>query len=168
MQLHVARLCLDCQEVHDSQTCPICSSESFAYISRWIPAPERRAAPRAAEPAPQAEMYRQLLASSGKGRRPKASTHDEIVKDDSGRPLFRIRQLRSSIAVMLPVEHVPAQTLDAIRSTLSNLLSVAPVEVRVEEFRKPASEIRVVPPAAQPGRVISRISKVGAARNASA
>ena len=63
MQLHVARLCLDCQEVHDSQTCPICSSESFAYISRWIPAPERRVAPRPAEPAPQAEMYRQLLAS---------------------------------------------------------------------------------------------------------
>ena len=63
MQLHVARLCLDCQEVHDGQTCPICSSESFAYISRWIPAPERRLKPRPAEPAPQAEMYRQLLAS---------------------------------------------------------------------------------------------------------
>jgi predicted nucleic acid-binding Zn-ribbon protein len=63
MQLHVARLCLDCQEIHDSQTCPICSSESFAYISRWIPAPERRVTPRAAEPGPQAETYRQLLAS---------------------------------------------------------------------------------------------------------
>jgi hypothetical protein len=61
MQLHTARLCLDCQEVHDGQTCPICSSESFAYISRWIPAPERRVKPRPAEPAPQAELYRQLL-----------------------------------------------------------------------------------------------------------
>jgi hypothetical protein len=71
MQLHVARLCLDCQEVHDSQTCPICSSESFAYISRWIPAPERRMTPRPAEPAPQAaqaEMYRQLLASDRSDR----------------------------------------------------------------------------------------------------
>jgi hypothetical protein len=68
MQLHVARLCLDCQEVHDSQTCPICSSESFAYISRWIPAPERRLKPRPAEPAPQAEMYRQLLASDASDR----------------------------------------------------------------------------------------------------
>ena len=68
MQLHVARLCLDCQEVHDGQTCPICSSESFAYISRWIPAPERRLKPRPAEPAPQAEMYRQLLASDGSDR----------------------------------------------------------------------------------------------------
>jgi hypothetical protein len=68
MQLHVARLCLDCQEVHDGQTCPICSSESFAYISRWIPAPERRLKPRPAEPAPQAEMYRQLLASDRSDR----------------------------------------------------------------------------------------------------
>jgi hypothetical protein len=64
MQLHVARLCLDCQEVHDGKTCPICGSESFAYISRWFTAPDRRLKPRAAEPTPpQAELYRQLLAS---------------------------------------------------------------------------------------------------------
>ena len=62
MQLHTARLCLDCQEVHDGKICPVCGSESFAYISRWIPAPERRLKPRPAEPAPQAEAYRQLLA----------------------------------------------------------------------------------------------------------
>jgi predicted nucleic acid-binding Zn-ribbon protein len=62
MQLHTARLCLDCQEVHDGKnTCPACGSESFAYISRWIPAPERRVKPRAVEPDPQAEVYRQLL-----------------------------------------------------------------------------------------------------------
>lgn len=61
MQLHTARLCLDCQEVHDGKTCPICGSESFAYISRWIPAPERRLKPRSAEPDPQVEVYRQLL-----------------------------------------------------------------------------------------------------------
>jgi len=43
MQLHVARLCLDCQEVHAETRCPVCASESFAALSRWIPAPERRA-----------------------------------------------------------------------------------------------------------------------------
>jgi len=63
MQLHVARLCLDCQEIHDGQTCPICGSESFAFISRWIPAPERRVKPRPAELDPQVEVYRQLLGS---------------------------------------------------------------------------------------------------------
>jgi hypothetical protein len=61
MQLHVARLCLDCQDVHDQQTCPVCSSESFAYISRWIPTPERRTVPRPAPAQEHADTYRQLL-----------------------------------------------------------------------------------------------------------
>jgi hypothetical protein len=62
MQLHVARLCLDCDEVHDRQMCPVCGSESFAYISRWVAAPERRRQPRAEAPQETAEAYRQLLA----------------------------------------------------------------------------------------------------------
>jgi predicted nucleic acid-binding Zn-ribbon protein len=49
MQLRVARLCLDCEELHDAQMCPSCGSETFAYISRWIPAPERRQQPRRQE-----------------------------------------------------------------------------------------------------------------------
>ena len=61
VQLHVARLCLDCDEVYDSQTCPICSSESFAYISRWVPAPERRTQPRQRPSRETADIYRQLL-----------------------------------------------------------------------------------------------------------
>ena len=52
MQLHVARLCLDCEEVHDAQICPRCTSETFAFLSRWIPARERRANPRSEEPKP--------------------------------------------------------------------------------------------------------------------
>ena len=62
MQLHVARLCLDCQDVHDERACPKCSSESFVLLSKWVPAPERRARPRTDEDA---ETYRQLLASDG-------------------------------------------------------------------------------------------------------
>ena|SRR6185503_2427747 len=62
MQLHTARLCLDCQEVHDASVCPICLSESFAFISRWVPAPERRERPRPA-PSPEAQTYRELLAA---------------------------------------------------------------------------------------------------------
>ena len=46
MKLDVARLCLDCEEVHDANVCPMCASETFAYITRWIPAPERRVRPR--------------------------------------------------------------------------------------------------------------------------
>jgi hypothetical protein len=46
MQLRVARLCLNCEEVHDAQQCPVCASETFAYLTRWVAAPERRQHPR--------------------------------------------------------------------------------------------------------------------------
>lgn len=61
MQLHVARLCLDCEDIHDQQTCPVCSSESFAYLSCWIPAPERRMHPRPLPSRETADTYRELL-----------------------------------------------------------------------------------------------------------
>ena len=59
MQLRVARLCLDCEEIHAARTCPRCTSESFALISRWVPAPERRARPR--PDTTEADVYRALL-----------------------------------------------------------------------------------------------------------
>lgn len=37
MQLTTARLCLNCDEVHDAQTCPVCVSETFVYLTRWVP-----------------------------------------------------------------------------------------------------------------------------------
>ena len=55
----MARVCLDCEEVHDAQTCPVCASESFAFLTRWVPAPERRKHPRPST-SPQAETYKQL------------------------------------------------------------------------------------------------------------
>jgi hypothetical protein len=42
MQLRTARLCLDCEELHEQQECPVCASESFAFVTRWLPAGERR------------------------------------------------------------------------------------------------------------------------------
>src|SRR5687768_7504032 len=42
MKLSNARLCLDCDEVYDEAHCPVCASESFAFIKRWVTAPERR------------------------------------------------------------------------------------------------------------------------------
>jgi hypothetical protein len=60
MQLRIARLCLDCEELHEAQPCPVCASESFAYISRWVPAPERRRQPRPRTSA-DADTYAQML-----------------------------------------------------------------------------------------------------------
>jgi hypothetical protein len=36
MRLDDARLCLDCEEIHDEQECPTCGSEASAFLKRWI------------------------------------------------------------------------------------------------------------------------------------
>src|SRR5260221_14085579 len=63
MQLHLARLCLDCNEVHDTRECPKCGSEAFAALSRWVPPPERRLRPRPDNSA-ETDAYRTLIAES--------------------------------------------------------------------------------------------------------
>jgi hypothetical protein len=64
MQLQSARLCLDCDEVHDAQQCPSCASESFAFLTRWVPVPDRpQKRPRVPEaPSPETlGAYREML-----------------------------------------------------------------------------------------------------------
>jgi hypothetical protein len=66
MQLRTARLCLDCEEIHDQPQCPACTSESFALISRWVPVPDRRARPRPEVPNPRLDAYRALTESEAR------------------------------------------------------------------------------------------------------
>jgi len=42
MQLRVARLCLDCEELHTDNSCPVCASDRYAFLSTWLPSEERR------------------------------------------------------------------------------------------------------------------------------
>jgi hypothetical protein len=55
MQLRTARLCLDCEELHTSNECPVCASESYAFLTRWIPVNERRTRNRPPTPTPPPE-----------------------------------------------------------------------------------------------------------------
>ena len=64
MKLREARLCLDCDEVYLEGVCPGCGSETFAYLSRWVPAPEGNRAPPPAT-SEQAEVFRELLTPAG-------------------------------------------------------------------------------------------------------
>ena len=75
MQLRTARLCLDCEEVHDEYRCPMCASDQFTYMSRWVPAPERHTRPRPAPtPAPEAEAYRQIVRGTPPPRKSRGFT----------------------------------------------------------------------------------------------
>ena len=75
MHLGVARLCLDCHEVHEDERCPHCTSEAFAFITRWIqldtPATTRKETPRAdaSHAAEKVNTYRQILQSAEGGTR---------------------------------------------------------------------------------------------------
>jgi hypothetical protein len=63
MRLMNARLCLDCEEVHDQQHCPICSSESFAFMTRWVTPSDTvtaEAAPRTTRPPDAVDRREQL------------------------------------------------------------------------------------------------------------
>jgi hypothetical protein len=48
MRLAVARICLDCDEVHDREECPVCGSETFAFLTRWV-TPTMRSGQESAE-----------------------------------------------------------------------------------------------------------------------
>ena len=70
MKLDSARLCLDCEDVHESQVCPTCGSEAFAYLTRWVQPAADRIRDRRPDPThvlhqprsdDQLEAYRQLL-----------------------------------------------------------------------------------------------------------
>jgi hypothetical protein len=63
----MARLCHDCEEIHDEPQCPVCASETFTFITRWVPAPERRKRPRPTT-SPEAEVYRQLTGEEHNSR----------------------------------------------------------------------------------------------------
>ena len=56
MQLRVARLCLNCEELHVDQSCPRCASETYAFLSEWLPSEERR---RWRRPAPRPAVARE-------------------------------------------------------------------------------------------------------------
>jgi hypothetical protein len=45
VQLPSARLCLNCEEIHDAQTCPMCASETFVYLARWVPRSQSESRP---------------------------------------------------------------------------------------------------------------------------
>jgi ParB family chromosome partitioning protein len=74
-------------------------------------------------PRPSArEVYARLLGASAPGRKVKTRLQDEVVKDESGTPLFRIRRHVDTVALLLPLASVSAKSLDEIRGVVSTIL----------------------------------------------
>jgi hypothetical protein len=64
MQLREARLCLDCEELHTMDQCPLCASEAFAFVTRWLPVDERRSRVRRVAPPPASNRSKVLTAAT--------------------------------------------------------------------------------------------------------
>jgi len=74
MKLGVARICLDCDEIHDQERCPVCASEASAFLTRWVkrdtPITRPRVPPSPDEPRETVERvdaYRQLATGAVRG-----------------------------------------------------------------------------------------------------
>jgi ParB family chromosome partitioning protein len=70
------------------------------------------------------EVFQELISMAAPGKRIQRKAHDEIVRDQRGAPLFRVRQLRSSIALVVPIHKVSGESLDRIRTSVVEILSV--------------------------------------------
>jgi ParB family transcriptional regulator, chromosome partitioning protein len=71
---------------------------------------------------PAAAVFRQLLAASGQSRKRRAETHDKVVRGDDGVPLFRVREQRESIALILPVNRISRAMLESIENAIADIL----------------------------------------------
>jgi ParB/RepB/Spo0J family partition protein len=92
-------------------------------------------------PAPR-DVYRELLSCSVEGRRPKPIHRDFVVKREDGVPLFRVRYQRNSIALVLPIGKVSAQSLDTIQRAVVNILEQpSSAESHAERSHRHASSI---------------------------
>lgn len=81
---------------------------------------------------PASDIYRMLLAAAGRGRKPKPSAHDQVIKADNGVPLFRVRQQRTSVALILPLELVTKAAMEDIQHTVAVILEN---HVRLKQLR---------------------------------
>jgi ParB family chromosome partitioning protein len=71
---------------------------------------------------PARQVYAQLLSAGVPGRRLKMRRHDEVVMGHDGKPLFRIAQRASSVALLLPMSAVSEGGLERVRAAVKSAL----------------------------------------------
>ncbi len=96
---------------------------------------------------PAREVCRRLLAAPVAGRKPSAKHAQEVICDDKGAPLFRVRHERRAIALLLPVDRVSAVMLKEVYGSVRGLLqreSAAALENRAGRASAGDSSVKVV------------------------
>jgi ParB family transcriptional regulator, chromosome partitioning protein len=71
---------------------------------------------------PPEEVYRELLKAAAPGRKSRFPVRHEVVTDSSGRPLFRLKFQRRSVAFVLDVEKAVPPVLQRLRQEFQRAL----------------------------------------------
>jgi ParB family chromosome partitioning protein len=92
---------------------------------------------------PAVQVYQQLLCAAVKGRKIRTKSHDEVVTDLDGTPLFRIRQQEKTISMLLPRNQISREVLDAVRDTVREVLqrSTCHPRARAALLREPTAAL---------------------------
>jgi ParB family transcriptional regulator, chromosome partitioning protein len=92
---------------------------------------------------PAIQVYQQLICAAVNGRKIRMSSHDEVVTDLDGTPLFRIRQQEKTISMLLPRNRVSREVLDAVRDTVREVLqrNTYHPRARAALLREPTAEL---------------------------
>lgn len=98
-------------------------------IGRIMPRPDAR------------EVCRRLLAAPVSGRKPTPKRTQEVICDENGKPLFRVRHERRAIALLLPVDRVSAVTLKEVCGSVRELLQVESRRQRATVGETPAKPV---------------------------
>jgi ParB family transcriptional regulator, chromosome partitioning protein len=106
----------------------------------------------AAPPARAVDVYNELSALPMRGKR-RALSHEEIIRDERGGMLFRIREMRNDLALFVPTKGLSASRVTEIRNAVGVVLRRQKAEV-VDSARRHALEsplIRRLPSVAVEG-----------------
>lgn len=110
----------------------ICEGWGLELFGAWQDPSKKEAVTRkaremaaAAKKLPAKDVYGQLIAAAAHARRPRVSSHDEVITGRNGEPLFRVRHQRDSVALVLPLARLPARSLDEIRAAVTRILQGA-------------------------------------------
>ena len=112
---------------------------------------------------PAVEIYRRLIADMGGDDKPKSLSRDDVVKDASGMPLFRVRHQIHSVALVLPSQAMSADLLMNICNAVSGILQGGMSQV-TEDVREAPSQSKIG--ARLSGNGSSRLVKVVKAEGA--
>lgn len=77
---------------------------------------------------PPASVFRRLMSAPAQVRESgseKSEGRDEVVKDEDGRPLFRVRQHRNDTALLLPTNSLSPDVIEEIKRRVAEILQRA-------------------------------------------